>query len=162
MDSLGNALSERLEPIAAIFRGMNVPEPITQWGHPLFMAIVALAMGGYVAYAGWQSRLATDPARAASARLEHRKVAPLMALFLYLGYTGGILSLVMQRHEILTSPHFWTGSLVLLLLAANGGLAAIGFGGQASLRTVHAWVGSALMGLLVIHGILGLKLGLSL
>lgn len=162
MQSLGNALSERLEPIAAIFRGMDVPEPITHWGHPFFMAVVALGMGGYVAYQGWQIRLAGDPAAVAGARSEHRKAAPLMALFIYLGYTGGILSLVMQRHEILASPHFWTANLVLLLLAVNGALAATGFGGRAVLRTVHAWVGSGLMGLLLIHGVLGLKLGLSL
>jgi hypothetical protein len=127
------------------------------------MAIVVLVLGSYVAYAGWNGRLATDKQIAIKARAEHRKLAPLMATFIFLGYTGGILSLVMQEHEILMSPHFWTGSIVLVLLFVNGLISITKFGGgKPELRTIHAYVGSGAMGLLVIHGILGLKLGLSL
>lgn len=163
MNAFADALTEQLEPTAALFRGMNIPEPITHWGHPLMMAIVALLMGSFVAYAGWNGRLASDPAISIKSRAEHRKLAPLMALFIFLGYTGGILSLVMQNHAILESPHFYTGTLVLGLLGVNGLISATKFGGNKPiLRTVHAYVGSGLMGLLLIHGILGLKLGLSI
>jgi hypothetical protein len=157
-------LSELLEPIAAWFRSLGTPEPIVHWGHPVMMAIVAFVMGGYVAFTGWRSRTVTDPDLVMKNRTEHRKIAPLMFVFLALGYTGGVLSLVMQHQPILESPHFWTGSVVLGLLTINAVLAAVSFGGdnKGLFRTIHAYVGSAVLLLLVIHAVLGLNLGLSI
>ena len=157
-------LTELLEPIAAWFRNLNTPEPIVHWGHPAMMGIVVLFMGSYATYAGWQSRLTKDAEVALKSRLEHRKVAPLMFLFLALGYTGGILSLVMQRQPILESPHFLTGTLVLALLGLNSLLSLIGFGGEKKelFRSAHAYIGSGIMVLLIVHAIFGLKLGLSI
>ncbi len=163
MEPLATNLSERLEPLAAWFRTLNTPEPIVHWGHPAMMAIVVLVLGSYVAWAGWNIRVATDKELVKKSRADHRKLAPLMTAFLFMGYTGGILSLVIQGHEILGSPHFWTGTLALALLATNGMISATKFGGgKPVLRTVHAYVGTTVMGLLLIHGILGLKLGLSI
>jgi hypothetical protein len=161
---MGEHLSELLEPIAAFFRGLNTPEPIVHWGHPVMMGIVVVVMGSYVAYAGWKSRLTQDGEVANKNRADHRKLAPLMFLFIALGYTGGILSLVMQRQPILESPHFWTGSVVLLVLATNGLIASTGFGGdrKEAFRRFHAYLGSAAMLLLIVHAILGLNLGLSI
>ena len=52
---MGENLAQLLEPIASQFRALNVPEPLTHWGHPFFMSIVMFAMGGYGAYADpWQ------------------------------------------------------------------------------------------------------------
>jgi hypothetical protein len=79
-----------------------------------------------------------------------------------LGYTGGVLSLVMQEEQIFESPHFWTGSLIILLLGINAVLAATKFGGQSGLRAAHAYIGSAAVVLFVVHAALGLKLGLSI
>ncbi len=31
------SLVELLEPIANVFRGLGIPEPITHWGHPVMM-----------------------------------------------------------------------------------------------------------------------------
>ncbi len=155
-------VSELLEPIAAWFRALNVPEPIVHWGHPAMMAIVVLVLGSYVAWMGWQGRLAEDKEVVAKSYADHRKLAPLMTLFITLGYTGGVLSLVMQRKPILESPHFWTGNVVLVLLFLNGAIAFINFGGNTGLRLFHAYVGTAAMGLLILHGIFGLKLGLSI
>lgn len=157
-------LSELLEPIAAWFRDLGTPEPIVHWGHPLMMGIVVVAMGSSVAYSGWQSRLTKDGEIAMKSRLDHRKLAPLMFLFLALGYTGGILSLVMQRQPILESPHFWTGTLVIGLLSLNGLLSVVGFAGEKKelFRSAHAYIGSALMVILIVHAILGLNLGLSI
>jgi hypothetical protein len=156
-------LSELLEPIAAWFRSLNLPEPIVHWGHPVMMGIVIFVMGSYVGYSGWQGRLAQDKDIAIKSRADHRKLAPFMFLFLALGYTGGILSLVMHRHPILESPHFWTGSIALILLAANGLLSLSGFwGDKTSLRMIHAYLGTVALGLLVIHSVLGVKLGLSI
>ena len=77
--------------------------------------------------------------------------------------SGGVLSLVMQNKSILESPHFWTGSIVLILLAANGIISLAGFGGnKAVLRTVHAYLGSTALCLLFLHAVLGLKLGLAI
>ena len=61
------------------------------------MGIVIFVMGSYVAYAGWRGRLAADKEVAAKYRADHRKLAPFMFLFLALGYTGCVLSLVMQQ-----------------------------------------------------------------
>lgn len=99
-----------------IFRGLGVPDTIVHWGHPAMMGIVVLVLGSYVAWSGWQGRLAADKEATVNARLDHRKAAPLMTLFITLGYTGGVLSLVMQHKPILESPHFWTGNVVLALL----------------------------------------------
>jgi hypothetical protein len=157
------SLSELLEPIAAWFRSLGIPAPITHWGHPAMMAIVIFVMGSYVAYAGWRGRLAADKEVAAKNRADHRKLAPLMFLFLALGYTGGVLSLMMQRKPILESPHFWTGTAAIGLLATNSSFSLAGFWGDKSgLRMLHAYLGTVAIGLLVVHTALGIKLGLSL
>lgn len=156
-------LSDLLEPIAAWFRSLNMPEPIVHWGHPVMMGIVVLVLGSYVVYAGWNGRLAQDKDAAIKSRADHRKLAPLMFLFIALGYTGGVLSLVMQGQPILESPHFWTGTVVLGLLFTNSLLSKAGFwGDKPALRMLHAYLGTVAFSLLLIHGVLGLKLGLSI
>lgn len=158
-------LSELLEPIASQFRAMGIPEPITHWGHPLMMGIVVFVMGSFAGITGWRGRLLTqtEPDTAIKNRSDHSKIAPLMFLFMALGYTGGLLSLVIQNHNVLESPHFWTGSLVLILLALNGLISATKFGGnQAALRTAHAYLGSLALAVMFLHAILGLQLGLSI
>lgn len=156
-------LSELLEPIASQFRSMGIPEPITHWGHPVMMGIVIFVMGSFVGYSGWKGRLTDDEKAASNNRSAHRKLAPWMFLFLALGYTGGLLSLVMQRQPILESPHFWTGTVLLGLLSLNGLISLSGFGGdKAAFRTTHAYVGSIALGLMLIHVVLGLKLGFSI
>lgn len=161
---MGDSLSQFLEPLAAWFRSLGTPEPIVHWGHPAMMGIVIFVLSSYVAYAGWRGRTAVDAEVAEKNRAEHRKLAPLMFLFIALGYTGGVLSLVMQRQPVLESYHFWTGSLVLLLLGTNATIALIGFegAGKAEFRNVHAYLGGAIMLLLLIHAFLGLQLGLSI
>jgi Protein of unknown function (DUF4079) len=163
MESLSQNLSKLLEPLAAWFRTLNTPAPIVHWGHPAMMGIVAFVMGSYVAYAGWQGRIATDKDVQIKYRADHRKLAPLMTLFITLGYTGGILSLVMQKQPILQSPHFWTGSVIVLLLWTNGLISLTGFGGdRPALRMAHAYIGTLIMLVLVAHAAFGLKLGLSI
>jgi fucose 4-O-acetylase-like acetyltransferase len=86
-----------------------------------------------------------------------------MSAFLAAGYTGGLLSLVMQDKPLLESPHFWTGSLVLILLAINATISLTGFAGNKPfLRNIHAYIGSAILVLLFLHAALGLKLGLAI
>jgi hypothetical protein len=163
MESLRTSVSQFLEPIAAWFRSFNMPEPIVHWGHPVMMGIVVLVLGSYVAYAGWQGRLSADKEVAIAKRADHRKLAPLMTGFLALGYTGGVLSLVMQQKPILESPHFWTGTIVLGLLFLNSALSKAGFwGDKASFRMAHAYIGTLAFLLLLVHGAFGLKLGLSI
>jgi hypothetical protein len=156
-------LNELLEPIAAWFRSLGIPEPIVHWGHPLMMAIVIYVMGSFVGFTGWRSRLATDKDVAAKSRADHRKLAPWMFLFLALGYTGGVLSLVMHREPILESPHFWTGTTALGLLSTNSLLSLAGFwGDRPTFRIAHAYIGTLALGLLIVHTALGIKLGLSI
>ncbi|HIK17698.1 MAG TPA: DUF4079 domain-containing protein [Leptolyngbyaceae cyanobacterium M33_DOE_097] len=161
MESFSAYLSDLLEPLAAWFRSLNIPEPITHWGHPAMMGIVIFVMGSYVAYSGWQGRLAADKEVAIKNRKSHRQLAPFMFTFLALGYTGGILSLVMQKQPILSSPHFWTGSFALLLLFSNSVISKL-FVKQPGLRMIHAYLGTVAMGLLILHTALGIKLGLSI
>lgn len=159
---MGN-LNELLEPIANQFEKLGIPEPIVHWGHPLMMAIVIFVMGSFVGLAGWRGRLLTDTATANKSKIEHRKLAPWMFLFLAAGYTGGVLALVMQDKPLLESPHFWTGSIVLLLLAMNSIIAFTNFGGnKITLRSVHAYLGSTALCILFLHAVLGLRLGLAI
>lgn len=156
-------LDQLLEPIANQFRILGIPEPIVHWGHPFMMAIVVFVMGSFVGLAGWRGRLLTDVEAALKSRTDHRKLAPLMFFFIAAGYTGGVLSLVMQHQPVLESPHFWTGSVVLILLAANGVISLKGFGGDKSrLSSVHAYLGSTALCLLFLQALLGLKLGLAI
>lgn len=161
--SFAQNLAGKLEPIADWFSSFGMPEPIVHWGHPVMMGIVVFVMGSYTAYAGWRGRISEDKEEIIKARSDHRKLAPWVFVFLASGYTGGILSLVMQKQPILESPHFFTGTVVLVILAVNGMIALSKFGGNSpNLRTVHAYLGTVAMGLLVIHAVLGLNLGLSL
>lgn len=163
MSELSQGLTQFLEPIAAWFASFNLPEPIVHWGHPLMMGIVVLVMGSFVGLTGWRGRQLTDRKAALESWAEHRKLAPLMYLFIVLGYTGGVLSLVMQNHPIMESPHFWTGTAAILLLTVNALLAATQFGkNKAALRTTHAYIGSFALCLLFLHALFGLKLGLSI
>lgn len=155
-------LREFLEPIAQVFRNLGVPEPVVHWGHPAMMAIVVFVMAMFVGVAGWRGRISKDTEVAQKHRAEHRKLAPWMFLFIALGYTGGVLSLVMQELPIMESPHFWTGSTVLLLLTLNSALSLSGFWGQKALRTTHAYLGIGILGLFILHAAFGLKLGLSI
>ena len=151
-----------LEPIASWFAQFDLPEPIVHWGHPVMMAIVVFVMGGFAAYAGWQGRLATDTGIAIEQKQQHAKVAPLMYLFIVMGASGGILSLVMQGEPIFESPHFWTGMGAIALLTTNAILAATKFGkGNPMFRAAHAYIGSTALAVLVLHAALGAKLGLS-
>ena len=158
-------LRASLEPIANWFNSLGTPEPIVHWGHPLMMAIVVFVMGSAAAFAGWRGTVlaTTNNELAVKNKTDHRKIAPLMYLFLVLGYTGGVLSLVMQGQPILNSPHFLTGTVVITLLTVNAVIAATGFIGNKELaRTIHAYVGSTALLIMVVHAALGLKLGLSI
>lgn len=159
---MGN-LKELLEPIAAWFRSLGIPEPIVHWGHPLMMGIVVFVMGSFVGLAGWRGRITADKEVAVDNLIAHRALAPWMFGFMAAGYTGGLLSLVMQQKPILESPHFWTGSIVLLLLLMNGAIALFGFGkDRGTLRTAHAYLGSTALCLMFLHAVLGLRLGLAI
>lgn len=160
---MGVALRGYLEPIANWFAQFNLPEPVVHWGHPIMMAIVVFVMGGFAAYAGWQGRLATDAGVAVEQKQNHAKIAPLMYLFIVLGASGGILSLVMQGEPILESSHFWTGMTAIALLTTNAIIAATKFGkNNAALRSAHAYIGSAALAVLVVHAFFGTQLGLSI
>lgn len=159
------SIRSSIEPIANWFSSLGTPEPIVHWGHPVMMATVVFAMGSAAAWAGWRGRtLATTNAEVAvKNKADHRKIAPLMYLFLVLGYTGGVLSLVMQGQPIMESPHFITGTIVIALLTVNALIAATGFiGNKETARTVHAYVGSTALLIMVAHAVLGLNLGLSI
>ncbi len=156
-------LTKQLQPIADFFKTLDTPETIVQWGHPLMMAIVVFVVGSVVGLTGWRSRVLATGEEADKSRSGHRQAAPLLFLFITLGYSGGLISLLMQGQPILESPHFWTGSSVILLLGLNGVISATGFiGNKATLRTVHAYLGSIALMILFGHALLGLKLGLSL
>lgn len=159
-----SGLRDALEPIAAWFSTLGVPEPVVHWGHPAMMGIVVFVMGSFAGITGWQGRAlaAKDPDAAAAKKAEHGKIAPLMFIFIALGYTGGVLSLVMQGEPIFESPHFWTGSSIIVLLSINAILAATKFSGQGMLRTVHAYVGSTVLALFIVHAFLGINLGLAI
>jgi hypothetical protein len=151
-----------LGPVADLFSRLPIPEPIVHWGHPVMMGIVVLVMGSFGAIMGWQGRLATETTVVEAKLTQHKTVILWMFLFIVLGYSGGILSLIIQGQDILASPHFWSGTVAIGLLAVNGLISVLKFGGKPGLRTAHAYIGSVALGLLLLHGILGLQLGLSI
>lgn len=158
-------LTELLEPIAALFRSLNLPEVIVHWGHPAMMGIVIFVVGTFVGFTGWRGKLleSQDKEAAIKSRNSHRQLAPWLFIFLAGGYTGGILSLVIQHKPLLESPHFWTGSLILILLLINGIISLSGFfGNKVGLRGVHAYLGTTTLLIMLVHAILGLNLGISL
>lgn len=160
---MGAQLTALLKPIANWFASFGMPEPIVHWGHPLMMGIVVFVMGTTAAYMGWKIRTGEPNADSATTRKLHKKLALWMTTFITLGYTGGILSLVMQNQPVLQSPHFWTGTLAIGLLGLNGAISMSKFGGgKPSLRTTHAYIGSVAMVVLLVHAALGVKLGLSI
>lgn len=60
---------------------------------------------------------------------------------------------MMQGQPIFQSPHFPTGSVVVVMLATNGAISMTKFGGgRAALRPVHAYLGTAAVALLFVHG----------
>ncbi len=106
-------------------------------------------------------------------RFDHRGVLGmgLTALMAWVGVTVRPLDLYLktnffderEQEPILESPHFITGTIALILLATNGAIAATAFAKEKGLfRNIHAYLGSAALGLLFLHGLLGLKLGLSI
>ncbi|MBV5257652.1 DUF4079 domain-containing protein [Synechococcus moorigangaii CMS01] len=158
---MGELIRPYLEPIAAWFNTLPIPGVVTHWGHPLMMGIVIVAVGGSAAIKGWQIRSSDNAEAKNESAYWHRKAALWLTTFISLGWTGGVLSLVMQGEPIFESPHFWTGTIAIGMLMANGALSITKFLGKDSLRTVHAYVGSAAIALLVIHAALGVNLGLS-
>ncbi|MEM9538059.1 MAG: DUF4079 domain-containing protein [Cyanobacteria bacterium P01_E01_bin.42] len=163
IETVRSILLPYLEPIAAWFGTFDLPEPIVHWGHPLMMGIVVFVLGSFTAWAGWQGRISQKAGIAAQNRQSHRKLAPWLFLFISLGYTGGVLSLVMQEQSIFESPHFWTGSFAVILLALNGLISATKFGGnKEALKTIHAYLGSFALLVLFIHAFFGMNLGLSI
>ncbi|AMA08132.1 MULTISPECIES: DUF4079 domain-containing protein [Cyanophyceae] len=158
---MGEFIRPYLEPIAAWFNTLPIPEIVTHWGHPLMMGIVIVAVGGSAAVKGWQIRRSEDVSDKNESAYWHKKAALWLTTFISLGWTGGVLSLVMQGEPIFESPHFWTGTIAIGMLMANGALSITKFLGKDSLRTVHAYVGSAAIALLVVHAALGINLGLS-
>jgi fucose 4-O-acetylase-like acetyltransferase len=161
---VGESLTQLLEPIASQFRSLSLPEALTHWGHPFFMSIVMFAMGGYGAYAGWKGRLltATDVDAAVKSKTEHKQIMPAMFAFMAIGATGGVLSLVIQKHAVMESSHFLTAIAVLSLLFINGLISGTGFGGNnPGLRKAHAYLGSGTLVVMIVHALMGLKLGLS-
>ena len=100
---MGESLAQSLEPLASQFRALNLPDILTHWGHPFFMSIVMFGMGGYGAYAGWKGRVltATDVDAAIKNKTDHKKIMPAMFGFMAIGATGGVLSLVIQKQEVM-------------------------------------------------------------
>lgn len=160
---MAERLSQLLEPIAGWFRSLGVPEVIVHWGHPAMMGIVIFVVGTFVGVTGWRGKLLVDKDTGVQSRNAHRQLAPWLFVFLAGGYIGGILSLVMQQKPLFESPHFWTGSLVLILLLINGVISLSGFfGDKAGLRVVHAYLGTIALGVMFVHAVLGFNLGISL
>lgn len=160
--AFGNPLQDFLEPQAAYFSTLGLPEWLIHWGHPGNMLVVLFAMGGYGAlYQGWQIRLAKDVKVKQAAMDSHPKLAGGMAIFFALGALGGMTSLLMQGKNIFESPHATTGLIGLLLLGFQAMLPLL-FKDDPSVRGIHAYLGTSLMALFLVHAALGIQLGLSI
>lgn len=158
-----------VQKIADYTNTLNVPQSITELGHPITMAALVLAMGYGGAYIGWRGRLNTDKRRGVQQKQLH---ATLMGAFLPLaiiGAFGGTVSVAMQGSAVWQTAHAKTALGVLALLTANAALALSGFGAggkrgreatQAaqSGRAAHAYLGSAILAALLIHMAFGVQM----
>lgn len=158
---MGEFIRPYLEPIADWFGSFPIPAVVTHWGHPLMMGIVVVVIGGFALVKGWKIRKADDTEVKNESAYWHKKAALWLTTFISIGWTGGVLSLVMQGEPIFESVHFWTGTAAIAMLMANGALSLTKFLGKDALRTTHAYLGSAAIALLAVHAVLGVNLGLS-
>eukprot|EP00890_Picochlorum_soloecismus_P000729 jgi/Picsp_1/1657/NSC_05131-R1_protein len=157
-----NPVRAFLEPQAAYFKTLDLPEWLVHWGHPGNMAVVLFAMGGYGAlYLGWQIRTGKSKEIRDKARDMHPKLAGGMAIFFALGALGGMMSLLMQEKDIFSSPHFVSGITGLVALALQAMLPLF-FEDDPNARSIHAYLGTGIMALFFVHAALGLQLGLSI
>ncbi|PNW87508.1 hypothetical protein CHLRE_02g143450v5 [Chlamydomonas reinhardtii] len=160
---LSEALHGYLDPQAAYFSTLGLPEALVHWGHPGNMAVVLFAMGGYgAAYLGWQIRTSTEGDVVAKAKDMHPKLAAGMFFFFAAGALGGMMSLIMQGKPILESPHALTGLAGLGLLSVQSLLPVAFASGTGEARTAHAYLGSGILALFLVHMALGLNLGFSI
>ena len=163
MEAIAQQVTQAITPLSDVLNSFYLPAPITHWGHPLMMGIVLFVMGSAAVYLGWNGRTSAVGEERAQKLNLHKRLALWMTTFMAIGYTGGIMSLVMQGENIFESTHFWSCTLLLGLLGVNGAISMSKFGGgKASLRTVHAYLGSAAFLAMVAHAAFGLKLGLSI
>ncbi|KAK9158593.1 hypothetical protein Scep_005167 [Stephania cephalantha] len=147
-------------PFVELVKSWDLPNWLVHWGHPVNMAVVLFAMGGYGTYLGFRIKFSNDMEEKAKAKDLHPKLLGGMFFFFALGATGGITSLLTSDKPIFESPHAVTGFIGLALLAIQTILPAL-FEGNPGLRNVHGILGSGIMTLFVIHAALGLQLGLS-
>lgn len=141
------------------------PELLLHWGHGAAMGTVLLAMGGYGAFLGWQTRLGNGeevyPLSLGQTARELHPTLMGLALFLFLlGGQGGLVLLATAGKPILQSAHSSTAVVGLGLMAAQAAL-GLNMGKSENGRTAHAVLGTGTLLVLLVHLYFGLGLGAS-
>ena len=138
----------------------NLPAVVLKYLHPVNMAVVLFAMGGYGSYLGWKIRTEpeaefVDAVTGKTARDLHPQLMAAATFFFLLGGQGGFVLTQAQGVEIFQSPHAYTAVAGMGLLFAQGALGVFGKGSE-SARSVHAYLGTATMAVLLVHAGLGM------
>jgi len=141
------------------------PEALLHWGHAAAMATVLLAMGGYGAFLGWQTRFgnggAVYPLSLGMTAAElHPTLMAAALFFFFLGGQGGLVLLAVAGQPLLQSAHSSTAVIGLSLMAAQAVLGTT-MGDSAEKRTIHAYLGTGVLLILLVHMYFGLNLGFS-
>jgi len=141
------------------------PEILLHWGHGAAMGTVLLAMGGYGAFLGWQTRVGNGgEVYPLNLGMTSRQLHPLLmgaALFFFLlGGQGGLVLLATAGQPILQSAHSSTAVVGLGLMGAQAAL-GLNMGSSEAGRLAHAVLGTGTLLVLLVHLFFGLGLGAS-
>lgn len=87
----------------------------------------------------------------------HRKTGPLLAMAGVFGYCAGLTLILLDTGNVLEyPPHFFTGSLIVILLIVTFVLSRMIKGQESPLRTPHAYIGIAILCLYVVEVFIGI------
>ena len=158
-----------IQRVADYFNTLGIPKSVVEYGHPVMMGVMVLAMGFGGGLTGWAGRLNSDKRRGAQQKSLHANIMGAFTLLALLGGSGGLLSVAMQGFPVGQSTHAITAVVVLALLMVNGTIAGTGFGAGGKRgkeatdairqgRQVHAYLGAAILAALAVHAAFGMQI----
>lgn len=148
-DAFQAAADSYFSDLAVLHRYIGVNAAIARYGHPTFMAVSAVLLGGAGVSAGFRSM--KEGERSSSREFHGIMMITLFLIFLA-GFGGGSLSNVMLERDLWSSAHSYSAIAVLALLTLQIPLAAF------KAKSIHRKVGLTTVGIFGIHLLTGVQL----
>lgn len=155
-----------IQKLADAVGTLNIPEPVTTYGHPAMMGLMVLGMGLPGTLIGWNGRLNENKKNGVQQKKLHENIMLAFYLLTFFGGFGGTLATAMGGYDIWQTPHAISALVVLLLLGGNSALAYSGFTvgndgtpkGRLQGRKLHSYFGVAIMAAFSVHALLGVSI----